>query len=59
MREGGCWITSCDGMLFFDSRQVVSYEETPYAYDDDFVHPSIEGSELVGIEVAASMKNAQ
>ena len=46
-----------DGMIFFDSRQVVSYEQTPEAYDDDFVHPSIEGSALIGREVAASINN--
>ena len=48
-----------DGMIFFDSRQIVSYEETPYAYDEDYVHPSIEGSELVGVEVADAMLNAE
>ena len=48
-----------EGMLFFDSRQVVSYEETPFAYDEDYVHPSIEGSELVGIELAAAMQGIE
>jgi acyl-CoA thioesterase I len=48
-----------DGVLFLDSREVISYEETPEAYDEDFVHPSIEGGGLIGAEVAAMIRDAQ
>lgn len=48
-----------DGVVFLDSRDVISYEETPQAYDEDFVHPSVEGGALIGAEVAALIRNAQ
>jgi acyl-CoA thioesterase-1 len=45
-------------VIFFDSRSVVSVEDTPDAYDEDFVHPSVVGAELVGSGLAEMMSEA-
>ena len=45
-------------VVFLDSRGVVSIEENPEAYDDDFVHPSPQGSEMVGVALAGLMREA-
>lgn len=47
-----------DGVIFVDPGLVVSPEQTPEAYLDDGVHPSEEGSRLVGELLAASMEEA-
>ena len=44
-----------EGMILVDAALVVSPDTTPQAYDDDRVHPSPEGSRLVGEYFATRM----
>ena len=40
------------GVLFVDGRDFVSPASTPEAYDDDLIHPSVEGARILGEGIA-------
>lgn len=44
-----------DAFIFIDSRSVLSYDSHPQAYSEDLVHPSTEGSRIIGEYVAAQI----
>ena len=41
-----------DSFLFLDGRDFVSPESTPEAYDEDLIHPSVEGGRILGQALA-------
>ena len=46
-----------DDVIFVDAGDVVSYNTQPEAYAEDFIHPSIEGSALIGAYVAERIQS--
>ncbi|MFT4977413.1 MAG: acyl-CoA thioesterase-1 [Myxococcota bacterium] len=49
---------SIEGVIFVDARDVISATDAAM-FDEDMVHPSIEGSEAIGLYVAAAMTAAE
>ena len=45
-----------DDVLFIDAGDVVRFEQTPEAYDEDQVHPSEEGASIVGTYIAEQLR---
>ena len=44
-----------DDVIFVDAGDVVSYDTNPEAYADDLIHPSLEGSQIIGAYVAEQL----
>lgn len=47
-----------DGVIFVDARDVVTGDDAEM-FDEDLVHPSVAGSEAIGLYVAAAMTAAE
>ena len=51
-------VDSRQKMILIEASDIISFEETPEAYHEDNIHPSIEGSRLIGEYIADKIMNS-